>query len=88
MRLGLREANQRFSSAIRAVREGEEVIITDRGRPIAKIVPYRQGRGFEQLVQAGILHPPAPSKPLKRFNPIRLRGAVRPTDLIDDERNA
>jgi antitoxin (DNA-binding transcriptional repressor) of toxin-antitoxin stability system len=35
MRLGLREANQRFSKAIRAVRAGKEVVLTE--RPIAVI---------------------------------------------------
>ena len=39
MRLGLREANQRFSQAVRAVKAGEEVVLTERGRPIAVIKP-------------------------------------------------
>ena len=33
MRLGLREANHQFSRAMRAVRAGEEVVLTERGRP-------------------------------------------------------
>ena len=37
MRLGLREANQKFAHVIRAVRAGQEVVLTDRGRPIAVI---------------------------------------------------
>ena len=37
MKLGLREANQHFSKAIKAVRGGKEVILTERGRPIAII---------------------------------------------------
>ena len=36
--ISLREANQNFSRYIEAVERGEEVIITRRGRPIAKIV--------------------------------------------------
>lgn len=39
MRIGLREANQRFSKAIRAVKAGEEVVLTERGNPIAVIKP-------------------------------------------------
>ena len=35
MKLGLREANQRFSRTMQAVRRGEEVVLTERGRPIA-----------------------------------------------------
>lgn len=37
MRLGLREANQKFAQAIRAVRAGQEVVLTDRGEPVAVI---------------------------------------------------
>ncbi len=36
--VSLREANQHFSRYIEAVERGEEVIITRRGRPIARIV--------------------------------------------------
>ena len=39
MRIGLREANQQFSKAMRAVRAGEEVILTERGKPVAVIKP-------------------------------------------------
>jgi prevent-host-death family protein len=36
--VSLREANQHFSRYIEAVERGEEIVITRRGRPIAKIV--------------------------------------------------
>jgi prevent-host-death family protein len=42
MKLGLREANQHFSKAIKAVRGGKEVVLTERGRPIAVIKPATQ----------------------------------------------
>jgi prevent-host-death family protein len=42
MKLGLREANQHFSKAIKAVRAGKEVVLTERGRPIAAIKPVKQ----------------------------------------------
>ena len=34
-------ANQEFSRLIREVERGEGVLITRRGRPIAKLVPHR-----------------------------------------------
>ena len=37
MRLGLREANQQFARVIRAVRAGRDVVLTDRGQPLAVI---------------------------------------------------
>ena len=34
-----REANQGFSKLLRAVTEGEEVLITRRGEPVARLTP-------------------------------------------------
>jgi prevent-host-death family protein len=42
--VSLREANQHFSRYIKAVERGEEIIITRRGRPIAKIVKASRPR--------------------------------------------
>jgi len=40
----LREANQAFSRCIREVEAGEEITITRRGEPVARIVPVRHKR--------------------------------------------
>ena len=39
MRMGLREANQNFSKAIRAIKAGKAIVLTERGKPIATITP-------------------------------------------------
>jgi len=36
---GIREARQNLTALIEAVRQGYEVTITDRGRPVARLVP-------------------------------------------------
>jgi prevent-host-death family protein len=36
---GLREARHNFSALLEEVRQGREVVITDRGRAIARLVP-------------------------------------------------
>lgn len=44
-----REANQSFSSLLRRVAEGEEVVITRRGEPVARLVGIaRDGADAEQ----------------------------------------
>ena len=40
----LREANQAFSRCIREVEAGEEITITRRGEPVARIGPVRKGK--------------------------------------------
>lgn len=42
--ISLREANQAFSRCIREVEAGEEITITRRGRPIARLVPIGRDR--------------------------------------------
>ncbi|MBM4269257.1 MAG: type II toxin-antitoxin system prevent-host-death family antitoxin [Deltaproteobacteria bacterium] len=39
---GIREARQQLSVLLEEVRRGREVEITDRGRPVAMLVPPRQ----------------------------------------------
>ncbi len=36
---GIREARQNLSLLLEEVRKGREVLITDRGRPVARLVP-------------------------------------------------
>jgi prevent-host-death family protein len=38
---GVREARQNLSALLDEVRKGHEVTITDRGRPVARLVPPR-----------------------------------------------
>jgi prevent-host-death family protein len=35
------EANQRFSELLRAVAAGDSFTVTSRGRPVARIAPYK-----------------------------------------------
>ena len=46
---GVREARQDLTSLLEDVRKGREVTITDRGRPVARLVPVRPRRPFPDL---------------------------------------
>ncbi len=88
MRMGLREANQSFSRAIKAVRDGEEVILTERGKPIAVISPLK-GRGnlasfVRKLEQSGLLRPAAKSQPLPPWRPRRIVGKPLSKTISED----
>jgi prevent-host-death family protein len=52
----------RLSSYLDAVREGEEILVTDRGRPIARLAPVRgtdhEASRREVLIRAGKLRAP------------------------------
>lgn len=78
MKMGLREANQKFSQAIQAVKSGEEVVLTERGTPIAVIKPLNGTRSGEavirQLEAGGLLRPPSKHGPLPAWTPRRIKG--------------
>lgn len=38
---GIREARQYLSVLLGEVKNGEEIVITDRGEPVARLTPYR-----------------------------------------------
>ena len=49
VRTGIAELKAQLSRFLRITRSGEEVVITDRGRPVARLVPV-QDRGGERPV--------------------------------------
>jgi prevent-host-death family protein len=90
MRLGLREANQRFSKAIRAVRSGKEVVLTERGRPIAVIKPIAHEDGRDAALRAmendGLIIPAARKGPMPtpRWRPVKVKGKSLSRTIIED----
>lgn len=93
MRMGLREANQKFSKAIKEVKAGREVILTERGKPIAVIKPLPKTSDLEsvmaRMVADGFLTGPTHLRPVKRrgWKPLINRG--RPlSELIREDRDA
>jgi prevent-host-death family protein len=71
--IGIAELKAHLSRCLDVVKHGQEVVVTDRGRPIAKIVPIRPSEGppsrRERLVKAGLLHPAAGRLPARLLKP-------------------
>ena len=90
IRMGLREANQQFSKAVKAIKAGNEVILTDRGTAIAVIRPLRQTDDPERLIErlraTGFLNAAASSKALPAWKPRPLRGETA-AETLRKERN-
>jgi len=58
--IGLRELNQNPSKAVARVRAGESILVTDRGRPILRMVPEVEHPGIlRRLVADGEASAPA-----------------------------
>lgn len=55
--IGIRELRQHASKWLRRVRGGEAFEITDRGRPVARLVPVDQKSGLSLLFARGAATP-------------------------------
>ena len=88
MRVGLREANQRFSKLVKAVKAGEEVVLTERGKPIAVLKPLPKSRGIEtgvgQMIAAGLLRPAPRQAPMPAFKPRPIKGRPLSETIRED----
>lgn len=50
--VGMHEAKTQLSKLVERVEAGEEIVITRRGEPAARLVPERKGGGFASLAGA------------------------------------
>jgi prevent-host-death family protein len=50
--VGMHEAKTQLSKLVERVEGGEEIVITRRGTPAARLVPERRGEGFAALAGA------------------------------------
>ena len=83
--VGVRELKQNASAVLRRVAAGEIVEVTDRGRPVARIVPLASPDALDRLIEEGGAIPA--SGDLLAIEPVRLpRGAISPSDALTELR--
>ena len=69
---GVSEARANLSALLKEVRQGETIVITNRGVPVAQIVPYtpidgEDGERINALVANGLLIPPRNRMDVEEF---------------------
>jgi len=83
--VGIRELKNGLSGYIDRVRDGEEVIVTDRGRPVARLsaldAPHDR---LAELVAAGVVRPPSSPQRYLPKRRIKAKGSV--SELVAEQR--
>ena len=78
--VGIRALQQHASAVVARATAGEEIQITDRGRPVARIVPMLHTRA-EELIESGRVRPARQQLSLPK--PIRLpHGAPTASEVL------
>jgi antitoxin (DNA-binding transcriptional repressor) of toxin-antitoxin stability system len=92
METGIRKLKDNLSRYIRRIEAGERISVTAHGRVVAELVPPGGGARtssrsrWDELIAAGILHPPAEAgDPFEDWPDIRLRPGTA-AELIDSDR--
>jgi prevent-host-death family protein len=83
MEVGVRELRNHLSRYLNRVRDGDEVVVTDRGRAIARVVPVDGERALDRLIAEGVVTPARQPK-RRAAKPIETKGTV--SDLVDQQR--
>lgn len=77
------ELRANLSTWIRRVREGEEVVITDRGFPVARILPVDRESIIERLTREGVIGLPESTEPFRAADQPRVRARGGPiSDIV------
>jgi len=87
MTIGIRELKTRLSAYMQQVKSGATVVITERGKPIARIVPLSPSvkNRVQELVQAGLMA--WSGRKLAPLAPVaRTRGRQTVADLLLEDR--
>jgi prevent-host-death family protein len=81
---GIRDLRDHLSRYLDRVKAGEELTVTDRGRPIARLVPVSELGTFDRLVADGVIEPASAHKRHRPTRRIDAKGPV--SDLVPEQR--
>lgn len=85
--VGTRELKTRLGAYLQQVRQGQTLVITDRGQPVAELKPLQgptnQETTLERLKAHGAVTR-AERRPLAPFRPIRARGRLVSDAIVAD----
>ena len=83
--VGVRELHDRLSRYVQHVQDGAEVLVTMRGRRVARLVPVDEIDPLADLRARGLVREPtAPRRP--RARRARLKAGKPVSDLVADQR--
>jgi prevent-host-death family protein len=87
--VGVRELRSNLRDYLRRAAAGEEVVVTDRGRPLARIVGAGWQSTYDRLVAEGVVTPPArPRGPIRPEETFDVQGDKTLTDYVLEDRHA
>ncbi|MDQ3962651.1 MAG: type II toxin-antitoxin system prevent-host-death family antitoxin [Actinomycetota bacterium] len=86
MEVGVRELRDNLSRWIGRAKRGQEIVITDRGKPVARLTKVDESPALDRLIARGLVTPARrPKTKIQRKDLIKTRGSV--SDLVKEQRH-
>lgn len=91
-RVGSRELKNRLGRYLRAVRKGRSLLVTYRGKPVAKLMPAHEETPAQLFFEAKVRKLEAEGllrlakRPLGRFRPVKAKGKPASRIIREDRR--
>jgi prevent-host-death family protein len=83
MDVGVRELKAKLSEYVAAAAAGEDIVVTDRGRPVARLVPFASTSAVERGIDEGWIEAPRRT----RLDPTARHRLTTPVlDVLDEDR--
>jgi prevent-host-death family protein len=82
--VGIRELKAQLSSYVRRAGAGESIVITERGRPIARLSPPTGATALDSLIEAGVATRAHGGRQRPTPHPIKIASTI--SDLVADQR--
>lgn len=84
MEVGIRDLRNHLSKYLDQVQRGQEVVVTDRGRAVARVVPLSGQRPIDRLIADGVVTPATKNR---RSRPRQRIGSTEPVSpLVGEQR--
>lgn len=90
--VGVKELKNRLTYYLRLTKQGEEIVVTDRGKPIALLQPLQSAKQIQsrearlaQLVTQGVVTLPT-RKPLSRLRRVKAKGTPVSQRILEERR--
>lgn len=85
-KVGIRDLKQNPSKVIALVKQGQAFTVTERGVPVAKLVPIAEDP-FTQLVQEGVIRLPKGNLDLSLIKPEKSPLGMTSEELLAEDRD-
>jgi prevent-host-death family protein len=85
MDVGIRELRAGLSRFVERVKQGEEIVVTEHGRPVARIVPMNGERKIDRLIREGVVIPARSSTGWRPEKLVPVKGSV--SDIVIEQRD-